>query len=245
MLADIWIFHRVGGAILSRWVHFLAGITWIGLLYYFNFVQVPSFALFEAGPRTEAVRKLVPRALWWFRWAAALTVLSGVGILAAQEQLDKASYFITPPGLSILTGIFLGLIMFGNVWLVIWPNQQIVIASAERVAAGGEADPAAATAGRKALLASRTNTMFSFPLLFFMGATSHFAGVFTRDSSGRRVAYYLVTLVGVGILELNALGLVAGLTGPTKRYLETHRDTIIAGFALAVIFYIGFQVLFG
>ena len=86
VLANVPIFQRVGGIILSRWAHFLAGITWIGILYYFNFVQVPSFAAFDAGARTEATAKLVPRALWWFRWGAMLTLLSGISILAFQDQ---------------------------------------------------------------------------------------------------------------------------------------------------------------
>ena len=76
LLASWPLFHRVGGIILSRWAHFLAGITWIGLLYYFNFVQTPAFAAFEAGPRNEAFAKLVPRAMWWFRYGA-LSTLSG------------------------------------------------------------------------------------------------------------------------------------------------------------------------
>src|SRR5438309_5743698 len=178
MLANSWpLFHRVGGVILSRWAHFLAGITWIGILYYFNFVQVPSFAAFEAGSRTEATAKLVPRALWWFRWGAMLTLLSGISILAFQDQF-KGSYFKTPSGISIATGILLALIMFANVWFVIWPAQKRVIANAENVLAGREADPAAPGFARRGLLASRTNTLFSIPMLFFMGATSHFAPVF-------------------------------------------------------------------
>src|SRR5205814_6204677 len=98
---------RALGIAGSRWVHLLAGITWIGLLYYFNFVQTPSFATFDAGPRTEAFRKLVPRALWWFRWGALFTVLSGFLILGFQQQY-KGSYFTSAPGTSILSGIVFG-----------------------------------------------------------------------------------------------------------------------------------------
>ena len=107
--------------ILSRWGHVLAGVTWIGLLYYFNFVQVPSFAEFEAASRTDALRKLVPRALWWFRWGAALTLATGLLIFAFQEDY-KNSYMKTVPWLSIFTGMLFAIIMFANVWLVIWPN---------------------------------------------------------------------------------------------------------------------------
>jgi uncharacterized membrane protein len=248
LAGDVGIFTRTGFAMLSRWTHFLSGVTWIGILYYFNVVQVPAFAEFEAGPRTEAVRKLVPRALWWFRWGAALTLLSGLLLLALQEYIPGKSqfspdYMKTAPGISISTGILMGLIMFLNVWLVIWPNQKIVIASAERVAGGGEADPNAAAAGRKGLLASRTNTIFSIALLFFMGATSHFAGLF--DTTDNRLVYWLITIVVVALIELNALGLLGGTgPGPTRKPLETHKAAIISGLVLTVFFIVIWQVLF-
>src|SRR4051812_750913 len=200
VLANIPLFERVGGVILSRWAHFLAGITWIGILYYFNFVQVPSFAAFDAGARTEATAKLVPRALWWFRWGAMLTLLSGISILAFQDQFD-GDYFKTPSGISIATGILLALIMFSNVWFVIWPVQKRVIANAEGVLAGREADPAAAGFGRRGLLASRTNTLFSIPMLFFMAATTHFAPAHLSNSSGKRATFMIIVVVLAGLLE--------------------------------------------
>src|SRR5438270_9385973 len=147
---------RALGIAGSRWIHLLAGITWIGLLYYFNFVQTPSFTTFDAGPRTESIRKLGPRALWWFRMAAALTFVTGILILGFQDQF-KGDYFKTWSGMSIFAGAFIATIMLLNVWLVIWPAQKIVIASAEGTAAGKEPDPNAAAAGRKGALASRTN----------------------------------------------------------------------------------------
>ncbi len=244
------IFQDAGGIILSRWVHYLAGITWIGLLYYFNFVQVPSFATFEAGTRNEAIDKLVPRALWWFRWGAVLTLLSGIMILATQGNLTQDNYFAEPAGVSISTGMLLAIIMFMNVWMVIWPNQRKVIANARNVIAGGEADPTAAAAGRKALLASRTNALFSIPMLFFMGATGHFRG---NDGSG--LSNY-VTEGNVGkfwgpvvliilLLELNALGVLGGTgQGPLRKYLDSHRDTIIAGFVLWVVIYLIWEFAF-
>ncbi len=246
IFAEIAIFSRGGGEFLSRFGHYLAGVTWIGLLYYFNFVQVPAFAGFEAGARTEAIGKLVPRALWWFRWGAVLTVLFGVSILAFADQLTE-DYFTSAPGISISTGMLLALIMFGNVWGIIWRNQKIVIASAQRVAAGGEADPAAAAAGRKAMLASRTNTLFSIPMLFWMAATSHFVGRlgFDASESGDRAAFQGISTVIIVLLELNALGVIGGTgPGPTKRYLETHQNTIISGFVLTAVLYILFDVFF-
>ena len=237
------IFTQEGGAFLSRWGHVLSGITWIGLLYYFNFVQVPSFAEFEAAPRTEAIRKLVPRALWWFRWAAMLTLLTGLMILGFQEQFD-GDYFETASGVSISTGVLLAVTMWANVWFVIWPAQKKVIANAENVAAGREADPAAAAAARRGALASRTNTFFSIPMLFFMVATSHFVpGSF--DTSDNRLVYWLIVLVLWAVFELNGLGVFGTETGGPRMYLDDHRNTIIGGFVLTVVIYLLWEILFG
>ncbi len=238
------ILTQVGLAFLSRWAHILSGVTWIGLLWYFNFVQTPTFAELEAPARNANFDKLVPRALWWFRWGALLTLLTGVSILAFQEQLTM-DYLKTAPGLSIITGILLAVVMFGNVWGVIWPNQKILIANARGVLAGKEADPAAARAGRKAAVASRTNTWLSIPMLFFMAATSHFA-VFKFDTSkgGNRAIYWLVLLVIVGGIEVNAL-MAPPAGDPRAIALDNHRNTIIAGFALTVILYAAWEILFG
>ena len=237
------IFTQTGGVILSRWGHYLAGVTWIGLLYYFNFVQAPAFAAFEAGARTEAVRKLAPRALWWFRYGALLTLLTGISILLFQEQLDDMDYFKTPAGISILTGALLAIVMFSNVWGVIWPMQKKFIANAEATTAGAEADPNAAAYGRKALCASRTNTLFSIPMLFFMGATSHFAPVYAGGDGGERALFWLVAIVLIVLIEAIALSAPAA-GAPTAWHIDSHRNTIIAGFVLWVIFLLMFEVLF-
>src|SRR5207244_3683192 len=134
-----------------------------------NFVQGPFFAEADASTRSVATQKLVPRALWWFRWSAALTFLSGLTILI----LRRVSWS-DPWGITILTGAAFGTVMLVNVWRVIWPNQRIVIANAVTTAGGGQANPAAAGAARRAFLASRTNVVLSFAMLFFLGATSHF-----------------------------------------------------------------------
>ena len=217
---------------LLRWLHFLFGITWIGLLYYFNLVQVPFFAETEPPVRSGAVQKLVPRALWWFRWGAMGTVVVGLlYLLAKWGQFGFAPFVFSPYGVAILTGGTLGIIMFLNVWLVIWPNQQIVIASAVAVAGGGQADPAAAGSGRRAGLASRTNTLFSIPMLFFMGAASHY-NLFTEASSGGIAAWIILGAIIIGLVEANAL---VGTTGPTKQPLDTIPGVITAGFVLWLI----------
>jgi len=158
VVADaINIISRTGGAFASRWAHVVVGITWIGLLYYFNFVQVPAFAEMEAAARNNAIDKLASRALWWFRWAAAATVATGISILLFQGgdggkiQLTNGDYWKSTVGMSIATGILLAVTMFANVWLVIWPNQKKVIANARNVQAGGEANEIALDAGSGAV----------------------------------------------------------------------------------------------
>lgn len=232
---------RALGVAGSRWVHLLAGITWIGLLYYFNFVQTPAFAAFEPSSRTDAQRKLLPRALLWFRMAAALTFVTGVLILGFQGQFN-GSYFKTFEGMSISAGMFIATIMFLNVWLIIWPNQKVIIANAEGVAAGNAPDPAAAPAGRKAALASRTNTLFSIPVMWFMIGTSHWVALAGRfgfePAAGKRVVWYIVLVVLVVLLEGNALGMLGGVgPSPIRKYMDDHRQTIIVGCVLWAIFF--------
>src|SRR6478672_6121934 len=100
-----------------RWIHFLAGITWIGILYYFNFVQTPFFAETEAAVRTGAIQKLVPRALWWFRWGAMFTFLAGISIylINMSDQGGAAAFYSSPYGIIITVGGLLGTLMFLNV----------------------------------------------------------------------------------------------------------------------------------
>src|SRR5207302_7688260 len=140
----------------------------------------------DAATKSGATQKLVPRALWWFRWSAAVTFLSGATILG----LRRASWS-DPWGLTILTGAAFGTVMLANVWRVIWPNQKIVIASAVAAASGGQANAAAPAAARRAFLASRTNVVFSIPMLFFMGAASHY----TVPAGGHHLAYWIGLVV--------------------------------------------------
>ena len=152
----------------ERWIHFMAGITWIGLLYYFNFVQVPAMGAALAdkdGPGPAAIGKYVaPRALLWFRWSALATWIAGAGLLGP----NFVSAFTLQSGfVNIGLGAWLGTIMLLNVWGVIWPNQKKILGMVEATA------EEIAKAKRTALLASRTNTLLSVPMLFFMAAQSH------------------------------------------------------------------------
>ena len=236
------IFSREGFSYLSRWSHVFVGITWIGLLYFFNFVQVPAYAQMEASARNNAIDKLTSRALWWFRWAAAATLVSGIALLFIDpKELYKSDFMKSAPGVAIYAGILLAVTMFLNVWLVIWPNQKKVIANARNVQAGGEADPAAAPAARKALLASRMNMIYSLPMLIFMVGTSHFPYDFFLTTGSSRAIFWVIWIVVWGVLELNALGLIGGpAPGGPRIIFDSHRNAIITSF----VYSLGTLVLF-
>jgi uncharacterized membrane protein len=241
-------FFEIGGAfsVLARAGHILAGITWIGLLYFFNFVQVPAFAELSDGARSEALRKLTFRALWWFRFAALLTFLFGVALWGIQSSSDVPgyNYLEGASGTAILTGMLFGTTMFLNVWGVIWRNQKVVIANAEAVAAGQPANPAAAAAAKGAARASRCNTLFSISMLWFMVFSAH-GGGFYEASIGGTILYWVVVLVLWGFIEASALGFVGGLDSPfNKQAFDSHKNTIVAGFCLlAVIWVVGWEIL--
>jgi uncharacterized membrane protein len=199
---------------LARWGHFLFGVTWIGLLYYFNFIQGEYFKEAEASSRVDAFTKLVPRALWYFRWGAAFTFLTGVYLLGYRHGGWT---------LDITLGATMGTLMFLNVWLIIWPNQKILIASNEQVKGGGQALPEAAAAAPKAGLASRTNTLFSIPLLFFMGSSAHLPHGLLADSN--RQTPLIAGLVIIALVQLNA---IFGKPGP----IASVRGVIVSGLVL-------------
>jgi len=217
---------------LLRWIHILAGITWIGVLYYFNFIQTPFFGTELGGTAKSAMtRGLVPVALWWFRWGAMFTFLSGFLMLFLKWHTGTllGSGYMT----RILTGALMGTLMFLNVWLLIWPAQKIVIANAENVAGGGEPNPAAAGAGGRAGMASRTNTLFSIPMLFFMAAASHLPSLAKGADVGLHVLnYWIAAFLIIGLVEIN------GLIGPgatTQKPLTTISGTIHGGLAVTAV----------
>jgi uncharacterized membrane protein len=182
VLAVLIVFATMGNHLadpssLIIWFHVLAGITWIGLLYYFNFVQVPALgdaASDQGGPGGAGITKYVaPRALWWFRWGALLTWLTGATYLWYTGQLHNAFALgmmgdaVNTYALTIGIGAWLGTFMLFNVWVLIWPNQKkilgIVKASAEEIA----------RAKRVAFLASRSNTLMSIPMAMCMVGAHH------------------------------------------------------------------------
>lgn len=220
-----------GWEFLLRYLHFLAGITWIGVLYYFNFIQTPFFGSELGGQAKSAMtRGLVPNALWWFRWGAMFTFLSGwtIVLLKLHSGVGLGEPYMT----RILTGGIMGTIMWYNVWFIIWPAQRdYAIKSAEQVAAGGQAVPGTPEKGALAGRASRTNTLFSIPMLFFMGSASHLTTLLT----GRNDAvYWVIALALILAVELNA---VVG-TGSRQKYLASVSGTIHTGLALTLVLYV-------
>ena len=170
---------------IFRWAHVLFGVTWIGLLYYFNFVQTEYFKEAEADAKADAMKKLAPRALWWFRWGAMFTFLSGLYLLHA---IGATRDFDGQP--LIWVGALAGIFMFLNVWLIIWPKQQVVLGMKE-----GDGPSSAAKAG----LASRTNTLLSGPMLFGMLGSKH---LFIADAGGTGFYACIALII---LLEANAL----------------------------------------
>jgi uncharacterized membrane protein len=251
MLAADGFFSQYGLSNIGfRWLHILAGIAWIGLLYYFNFVQVPAFAEYgdEARARNIAIDKVARRALWWFRWAALSTFVTGILITIVADSYFSNDFGTKGAGLAISTGMLIGTIMFVNVWGVIWRNQKIVLANAANVIAGGEPNPDAAAAGRKAFMASRQNVVFSVTMLFFMVYKGHTPEIATEVLGGGKVgSYWVLALIIIAVLEINALGLMPWKTAPKKGLniiYETVQNAIIASFVLWAIFLVMTEIFF-
>jgi len=205
---------------LDRFLHVLFGIVWIGLLYYFNFVGAGY--LKEATPegKKDALQKLQPKALWYFRWAALLTFLTGLYLLYYVSEIPGAY------NVGISLGATMATIMFLNVWLIIWPNQKKVIAGTQD----------AAEAGAKAALASRTNTLLSFPMLYFMIYSAHIN--FGNDPlllGGELGPGWSSYSLWVGILLIIAIEWNA-IFGKMRKWLESVKAVIHSGLILTVFY---------
>jgi len=231
---DIALFTQEGLVMILRWIHFFAGVAWIGHLYYFNFVQGAFMPEVDATVKNNVFAKLVPRAMWWFRYGALFTFLSGVGMLGIAGHELRADFFQTPYGVYIYTGALLGTLMFLNVWLIIWPKQKVLISNGQTLLSGGAANPEAAKLAPQALLASRTNVLFSVPMLFFMGASRHL-GLNIPENFSPATVLAVVTLIILG-LEFNA---IKGKLGP----MTTVKGVIHCGIGLLVVLYGLIEVL--
>ena len=211
---------------LLRWFHFLAGITWIGMLYYFNFVQTPFFGKAEAPVKSGMIRGLVPEALWWFRWGAMVTFATGwlmVIVYMMQGVRHSALY-------TIMSGGLMGTLMWYNVWWVIWPAQQVVIASANQVAGGGQPIPEAADKGKRAGLASRTNMVLSMPMLLLMAGQTHMIA-----NPSRGWILLLLAVITMVALEYNAL---TGFDQPRQKFLGNLKQAIHVGLGIGLVFWV-------
>ena len=231
---DVGLFTQEGLVMVLRWIHFFAGVAWIGHLYYFNFVQGAFMPEVDATVKNNVFAKLVPRAMWWFRWGAMFTFLSGLIMLLIAGKELGGDFMQTPYGIFIYTGALMGTLMFLNVWLIIWPIQRGLIANGAAALSGGAVDASFGTRAPKALLASRTNTLFSIPLLFFMGAARHMPLTIPEGfSPGLVLAVITAIILG---LELNA---IKGKLGP----MTTVKGVIHCGLGLLVVLYAIIEVL--
>ena len=156
-------FDHAWGAFVVRWLHVLVGVMWIGLLWYFNFVQIPSMPKIQDEQKPAISKVIAPTALFWFRYAALFTVVTGLLLAAANGYLVQALTF-QQPVVAIGIGMWLGLVMAFNVWFIIWPNQKKALGIVQVEAAEK------AAAARLAMLTSRFNTMLSVPMLYMMVA---------------------------------------------------------------------------
>ncbi len=193
-----------------RAFHILFGIAWIGLLYYFNFVQTEYVKVAEPDAKADVMKKLAPNALWWFRWAALFTFLTGLILL---YQIWARI------GTEIILGATMGTLMMLNVWGIIWRNQKIVLGMKE-----GDVALAAAKAG----LASRTNTLFSVPMLMYMVYSAHAPGSYLILDDWNMTSL-VIGLVIIFAIEANAIW------GKMLPVIASVRSVITSSFVLAVI----------
>ena len=236
-----------------RWLHILVGIAWIGLLYYFNLVQVPGLAAYgdEGKARNITIDKIARRALWWFRWAAIATLATGI-LITGQPDYWKNFMNGGASGnghdAAISLGMVLGILMAANVWMIIWKNQKVVLANAANVLGGGEANADAPTAGRKALLASRQNLIFSVSMLFFMVGAAHFYNAaFGAATASNAWTFFAIAMAITALLELNAIGMFGGIKAGNKMLwmYESHKNALITSGILWLVLWILSEVILG
>lgn len=244
------VFFTKGGFLgAMRMSHVIFAVMWMGLLWFFNFIQVPAYAEMEAGARNNAFDKLTWRALWWFRWAAMATWVSGLLILAIAGGGDEgygSLFWKHPAGGMMAVAIVFATIMAANVWMIIWPNQQIVIANARAVSAGGEANPEAPKAARRAAMASRQNLIFSLTVIIGMVGARHFFGYFDQIGGGARAIFYAIAIAIAALFELNAIGKFGTEAGkPNTKMYDTHMMALYYSLGLMTFFWLFFEIFAG
>ena len=219
------LFTSPGIYYMFKWLHFFFGVMWIGHLYYFNFTQGVFMGATDAATKSQVQQKLLPVAMYWFRWGAMWTFATGLLMLGTSSWVGFSMH--GDWGVKIMTGALFGTLMWANVWFIIWPKQKLVIQSAQQVAAGGSPIPDLAPMAAAAALASRTNTLFSIPMLFFMGAASHLP---VQMDLSKVPMYFIVLLIVVAALQINGM---KGKMGP----MTTVKGVITSGFILTAVIY--------
>lgn len=204
-MSDFYIYPYLAFGL--RWVHVLAGIIWIGLLYFFNFVNVPFQGVLEKELKPKVNPPLLLRALWWFRWAAMVTMVIGWTLLFYKYSTLRLWFGsegqLSSMALWILFGGILGTIMWFNVWFVIWPSQKKIIGFLK----SGQTPPEMAVYAKRALIFSRTNCYLSGPMLFAMSAPNHFGPI------------SLLAVLGVVAVGMGTIWLLIQLSGKVGQSL--------------------------
>ncbi len=218
-----------------RWIHYFFGILWIGHLYYFNFSQMAFMSEADAATKSVVFQKLTPKTMFWFRYGALLTFLTGWGMIGHKmgaQGVPATSAW----GTIILTGGLIGTLMFANVWLIIWPNNKLMIENAVKTSKGEAPIPGIADLAARAAVASRTNTLFSVPMLFFMAAASHLPLTLSPDKS--LVPYWSMFGILIGAIEFNA---IKGKMGILQKLV----GVVHFGVGLTIILYLAMAFLAG
>ena len=239
---DIAIFSD-HGAFLFRYFHIIGGVAWIGVLWYINFIQGGYVGGLDAAGQTVAKQKLFPKVMWYFRYGALLTFLTGLGLIGI-KGFDPISGKVVGSDVwnawfaKIYPGFMFATIMFLNVWFVIWPRQKKVIA-----AANGEKIDGVPAMARRGFIASRTNTLLSVPMLFFMAAAQNLT--LNAVSSEKLNLWIIVTTVVFLLIEANALfaNNDPAAKPATVKPIETVKGVIHMGTILTLLLYVGFELI--
>lgn len=239
---DISIFSD-HGAFLFRYFHIVGGVAWIGVLWYINFIQGGYVGGLDAAGQTVAKQKLFPKVMWYFRYGALLTFITGLGLIALKGFGPTK---VGPVGsdiwnawfAKIYPGFMFATIMFLNVWVIIWPRQKKVIA-----AANGEKIDGVPAMARRGFIASRTNTLLSIPMLFFMASAVHLQGL--NVTADKLNLWIIITSVVFVLIEANALFASndPAAKPATVKPIETVKGVIHMGFVLTILLYVGVELI--
>ncbi len=234
-MSNLPLFSGASAEFWLRWFHTFFGILWIGHLYYFNFSQMGFMSEADAATKSVVFQKLTPRTMKYFRYGALFTFLTGWGMIG--HKMGAMGIPATSAwGTVILTGGLIGTLMFLNVWLIIWPANKLIIENAVRTSKGESALPGIADLASRAAIASRTNTLFSVPMLFFMTAASHLSVTLSDQAS--LVPYWSVFTILIGAIEFNAIKGKMGL-------LQKMAHVIHFGLLVTILLYLAMAFLAG